>query len=344
MDKPYDFDPLFFGMFPSEATVTDPQQRIFLEVALEALEQVGYGGRHKSKSIGVFVGCEQSIYEEHFTNYRTYMELKNDLLNNKIFNNINDTERKVIMASILNVLQPAKMVPDAVAARVSHCIDLTGPSLTINSACSSSLSALHLACESIRTGDSQMPISGGVNLNLSPTPYVGLSRISALSKTGICYPFDGRADGMVLSEGSSAILLKPLVDAILDKDNIMAVIKGSAIDNDGHSQGITEGQAEAIRKAEAFSTEYALGVLLSRFDLKIYGMIAQGTGIAAAAVLTGLITLDQAIIDMNINDNQVESIITVFAKLYTLGSRYNPSKLFYVIEKKVPLPTYPFRY
>lgn len=103
------------------------------------------------------------------------------------------------------------------------------------------------------SGYSKMAIAGGVNLNLSPTPYVGLSRISALSSTGTCYPFDSRANGMVLSEGSSAVLLKPLEDAIRDKDNIMAVIKGSAINNDGHSQGITaprpQGQAEAIRKA-----------------------------------------------------------------------------------------------
>lgn len=261
IDKPYDFDPLFFGMSPSEAVVTDPQQRVFLEVAWEALQQAGYGGRYKSKSIGVFVGCEQSTYAEHFANYRTYMEIKKDLSSNKIFNNISNVERKVMMTSILNVLQPAKMVPDAVAgnslnevaARVSHCLDLTGPSLTINSACSSSLSALHLACESIKSGQSTMAIVGGVNLNLSPTPYVGLSRISALSKTGICYPFDSRANGMVLSEGSSAVILKPMEDAIRDKDNIMAVIKGSAINNDGHSQGITaprpQGQAEAIRKA-----------------------------------------------------------------------------------------------
>jgi len=261
IDKPYDFDPLFFGMSPSEAEVTDPQQRIFLEIASETLQQAGYGGRYGSKSIGVFVGCEQSTYAEHFANYRTYMEIKKELSSNRIFNNISNVERKAIITSILNVLQPAKMVPDAVAgnslnevaARVSHCLDLTGPSLTVNSACSSSLSALHLACESIRSGQSLMAIAGGVNLNLSPTPYVGLSRISALSSTGTCYPFDSRADGMVLSEGSSAVLLKPLEDAIRDKDNIMAVIKGSAINNDGHSQGITaprpQGQAQAIRKA-----------------------------------------------------------------------------------------------
>lgn len=105
----------------------------------------------------------------------------------------------------------------------------------------------------MRTGQSEMAIVGGVNLNLSPTPFIGLSRVTALSKKGVCYPFDSRADGMVLSEGASAVLLKPLENAMRDGDNILAVIKGSAMNNDGHSQGLTaprpQGQADAIRKA-----------------------------------------------------------------------------------------------
>ena len=261
IDNPYEFDPLFFGMSPSEATVTDPQQRIFLEIAWEVMQQAGYGGRYSTNNIGVFVGSEQNGYSEHFNNYRIYMELKDKLLKNQTFNNMESNEKNEIMSNILNVLKPAKMVPDAVAgnslnevaARVSHCLNLSGPSLTVNSACSSSLSALHLACESIRTGQCKMAIVGGVNLNTSPTPFIGLSRVQALSKTGVCYPFDDRADGMVLSEGASAILLKPLEDAIADNDNIMAVIKGSAMNNDGHSQGITaprpQGQADAVIKA-----------------------------------------------------------------------------------------------
>ncbi|CUU48522.1 type I polyketide synthase [Clostridium beijerinckii] len=261
IENPYEFDPLFFGMSPSEAAVTDPQQRIFLEIAWEVMQQAGYGGRYSTNNIGVFVGSEQNGYSEHFTNYRIYMELKDKLLKSQTFNNMNSNEKYEIMSNILNVLKPAKMVPDAVAgnslnevaARVSHCLNLSGPSLTVNSACSSSLSALHLACESIRTGQCKMAIVGGVNLNTSPTPFIGLSRVQALSKIGICYPFDDRADGMVLSEGASAILLKPLEDAIADNDNIMAVIKGSAMNNDGHSQGITaprpQGQADAVMRA-----------------------------------------------------------------------------------------------
>ena len=261
IDQPYEFDPLFFGLSPSEAAVTDPQQRIFLEIAWEALQQAGYGGRYNSNNVGVFVGCEQNNYAEHFANYRIYMELKNHLASNQSFNRISQSERNELLTSIVNVLRPAKMVPDAVAgnslnevaARVSHCLDIMGPSLTINTACSSSLAALHLACESLRSGQCRMAIAGGVNLNLTPTPFIGLSRVSALSSTGTCYPFDSRANGMVLSEGASTVLLKPLAAAKRDRDNILAVIKGSAINNDGHSQGLTaprpKGQADAIRKA-----------------------------------------------------------------------------------------------
>lgn len=261
IDKPYDFDPLLFGMSPNEAEATDPQQRIFLQIAWEALQQAGYGGKYKTNKIGVFVGCEQNTYMEHFSGYRTYMQLKNKLEKSESYKSMTYKERKDIMADIIQVLKPGKLVADAVAgsglneiaARVSHCLNLSGPSLIVNSACSSSLVALHMACESLKTGQADMALAGGVNLNLSATPFVSLSRVTALSPTGKCCPFDKRADGMVLSEGASVVLLKPLKYALKDNDNIFAVIKGSAINNDGHSQGITaprpQGQAEAIRNA-----------------------------------------------------------------------------------------------
>ncbi|OPX43969.1 erythronolide synthase, modules 5 and 6 [Ruminiclostridium hungatei] len=261
IDKPYDFDPLLFGMSPNEAEATDPQQRIFLQIAWEALQQAGYGGKYKSNKIGVFVGCEQNSYMEHFTGYRTYMLLKNKLEQSEAYKGMKPKERRELMTNILQVLNPGQLVADAVAgsglneiaARVSHCLNLSGPSLIVNSACSSSLVALHMACESLRTGQAEMALAGGVNLNMSATPFVSLSRVTALSPSGNCYPFDKRADGMVLSEGASAVLLKPLKYALEDNDNIFAVIKGSAINNDGHSQGITaprpQGQAEAIRNA-----------------------------------------------------------------------------------------------
>ncbi|QWU17696.1 Acyl transferase domain-containing protein [Paenibacillus sophorae] len=261
IDAPYDFDPLFFGMSPKEAEAADPQQRIFLQIAWEALQQGGYGGKYRTRKIGVFVGCEQNTYMEHFANYRSYMLIKNRLADSPAFSRMHPDDRREILAGISGVLEPARLVPDAVAgnglnevaARVSHCLNLTGPSLIVNSACSSSLVAIHMACESLRTGQSEMAIAGGVNLNLSPTPFVSLSRVTALSPTGVCYPFDKRANGMVLGEGAGAVLLKPLKAALRDGDHIHAVIKGSAINNDGRSQGITaprpQGQAEVIREA-----------------------------------------------------------------------------------------------
>ncbi|WP_010681245.1 type I polyketide synthase [Acetivibrio cellulolyticus] len=261
IDKPYDFDPMFFGMSPNEAEVTDPQQRLFLQIAWEALQQAGYGGKHRTSKIGIFVGCEQNTYMEHFAGYCSYMVIKDKLKNSEIFNNIDEKGRKEILSNIINVLKPANMVSDSVAgnslneiaARVSHCLNLTGPSLVVNSACSSSLVSLHMACESIRSGASEMAIAGGVSLNLSPSPFVGLSKVTALSPTGVCSPFDKNANGMVLAEGTSVVLLKPLKHALRDGDHIYAVIKGSAINNDGRSQGITapkpQGQAEAIRNA-----------------------------------------------------------------------------------------------
>ncbi|MFT8314181.1 MAG: SDR family NAD(P)-dependent oxidoreductase [Clostridium sp.] len=261
IDKAYDFDPVFFGISPKEAEAMDPQQRVFLEVAFEAIQEAGYGGKYRTENIGVFVGAEQNNYMEHFSNYRNYEILKDRFEKSQWFNRMPSKEKKDIINTLINVLKPAELRPDAVpgnglneiAARVSHCLNLMGPSLVINTACSSSLVALHMACESIKTKQSDMAIVGGVNLNLSSIPFISMSRLSAISPSGECRPFDKGADGMILSEGVSAIVIKPLQKALEDGDNIYATIKGSAINNDGHSQGITaprpQGQAKAVENA-----------------------------------------------------------------------------------------------
>ncbi|WP_148296454.1 SDR family NAD(P)-dependent oxidoreductase, partial [Alkalihalobacillus hemicellulosilyticus] len=261
IDHPYDFDPFFFGMSPNEAEVTDPQQRLFLEIAWEALQSAGYGNKHRTNKIGIFVGCEQNTYMEHFIGYRSYMILKEKLLQSNVYHSLNRSEKEELIDMMIQVLKPGELLPDVVAgnglnevaSRVSHYLNLTGPSMVVNTACSSSLVALHHACESLRTGQTEMAIAGGINLNLSPTPFASLSRVAALSSSGQCRPFDSEADGMVLSEGGSAVLLKPLEKAKEDNDYIYCVVKGSAINNDGRSKGITaprpQGQAEAIREA-----------------------------------------------------------------------------------------------
>ncbi|MBW4427779.1 MAG: SDR family oxidoreductase [Nostoc desertorum CM1-VF14] len=261
LERPYDFDALFFGISPREATAMDPQQRLFLEVAWQALQMAGYGGRYRTQDIGVFVGCGQNNYVEHFINYQQYAVLRKRLETSSWFSSLSPQDQQNLLGTLTNVLKPSEILPESaagnelngIAARVSHCLDFNGPSLSVNTACSSSLVALNIACESLRAGQTRMAIVGGVNLNLSPSPYTFLSKVKALSPDGKCYPFDRRAGGMVLGEGAGVVILKPLKDAIADGDYIHAVIKGVAVNNDGHSQGITapnpKGQAEAIRKA-----------------------------------------------------------------------------------------------
>lgn len=261
IDRPYDFDPLFFGISPNEAEMMDPQQRLFLEISWEALQQAGYGGRHRPDRIGVFVGSEQNGYMDRFAGYCAYRRIRSRMEKSAAFRKLSPAERDDVLRQIAGVLQPSELLPDAVAgnglneiaARVSHCFNLTGPSLVVNTACSSSLVALHMACEGLRSGQMDMALAGGVHLNLNAMPFISLSRLTALSPTGVCAPFDRRANGMVLSEGAGVVLLKPLEKALKDRDHIFAVIKGSAVNNDGRSQGITaprpQGQAEAIRAA-----------------------------------------------------------------------------------------------
>ena len=261
VDRPFDFDPMFFGISPKEATAIDPQQRLFLELSIQALQQAGYGGKYRPENIGVFVGCGQNTYIEHFTNYQYYEELRQRLQESSWFDNLPSQDRQHLLKTLSQVLQPGEILPESaagnevneLAARVSHCLNLKGPSMAVSTACSSSLVALHIACESLRSGQTGMAIVGGVNLNLSPSPFTFLRKAQALSLSGTCYPFDSRANGIVLGEGAGALIIKPLKQALADGDLIHAVIKGSAVNNDGHSQGITapnpKGQAEAIRQA-----------------------------------------------------------------------------------------------
>ena len=261
LDKPWDFDPLFFGISPREAQVMDPQQRLFMEVAWEALQQAGYGGEFRTRDIGIFVGCEHNHYGEQFLIYHRYEALRRRLVGAAWFEALPESARAEVLRNLAEVLNPSELEADAVAgnglneiaARMSHWLDLRGPSLAVNTACSSSLVALHLACDSVRSGESAMAIAGGAYLALNSTPFVFLSRVGALSPTGNCLPFDARADGMVIGEGVSAVVIKRLKDALRDGDPIHAVIKGSAVNNDGHSNGLIapnpRGQADAIRRA-----------------------------------------------------------------------------------------------
>lgn len=209
------FDATFFGISPREAEKMDPQHRLLLEVVWEALE---YGGiapsRLRESATGVFVGIGGVDYS------RIPVQLDNYY------------EQITAYSGTGNALSIA-------ANRISYTLDLRGPSLSIDTACSSSLVAAHLAIRSLRSRECDMAIVGGVNAILTPETTLAFSQAQMLSPDGKCRPFDHRANGYVRGEGCGALILKRLSDATSDQDNILAVIRGSAINQDGLTSGIT---------------------------------------------------------------------------------------------------------
>ncbi|MER5757254.1 type I polyketide synthase, partial [Streptomyces sp. NPDC002088] len=229
LDQVDEFDAAFFGISPREALDMDPQQRLVLELGWEVLENAGIvPERVRDSRTGVFVGA---IWDDYA-----------DLLGRRgpdgsTGHTVTGTHRSII------------------ANRVSYALGLHGPSLAVDAGQSSSLVAIHLACESLRAGESELAIAGGVNLNLLTESTVSTSKFGALSPTGRCHTFDARADGYVRGEGAGLVLLKPLEQAVRDGDRIQCVILGSAVTNDGRTNGLTvpsaEYQAEAVRRAQA---------------------------------------------------------------------------------------------
>jgi acyl transferase domain-containing protein/NAD(P)-dependent dehydrogenase (short-subunit alcohol dehydrogenase family) len=222
------FDPTFFNISPREAELIDPQERLLLEVVWEMLERAGYTRqrlqRLSDRRVGVFVGALWQPYESV---------------------GIEATRSG-------NVLGPSSLLY-SIANRVSYFLDLAGPSMAVDTACSSSLTALHLACQSIRSGESRFAIAAGVNLSLAASKYLFLAQNRFLSTDGRCRSYGAGGDGYVPGEGICAVLLKPLANAIEDADSILAVIKGSAINHGGRTNGYTvpspKAQANVIVQA-----------------------------------------------------------------------------------------------
>jgi 3-oxoacyl-(acyl-carrier-protein) synthase/acyl carrier protein len=209
-----EFDPLFFSISGREAEVTDPQQRLFLEEAYHALEDAGYAGvsANLAKKCGVFVGVEPGDY------LHVLMELGDRVQNSSVFQGNAE--------SIL-------------AARIAYFLDLKGPGIAINTACSSSLVGIHLACQSLINGECDLALAGGVRVLASEKAYWALGNMGMLSPDGQCKTFDEGADGFVPGEAVGVLVLKPLQLALESGDHIYAVIKGSAINQDGRTNGIT---------------------------------------------------------------------------------------------------------
>jgi acyl transferase domain-containing protein len=206
------FDPVLFGISPREAAEMDPQQRLLLEVAWEAIQDSGRAPESLAGSrTGVFAGICLSDFER--------LAMGNGLAINA--NTCTGAYRSVA------------------SGRISFLLDLRGPSLSIDTACSSSLVAIHTACQSLRCGESDLALAGGVNLHLLPEHYIGLARLAMLSPDGRCKTFDAAANGFVPSEGCGLVVLKRLSDALADGERIYAVIRGSAINQDGRTNSLT---------------------------------------------------------------------------------------------------------
>lgn len=225
LDEIDKFDYNFFGLSPKEASLMDPNQRLFLENAWKAIEDSGYGGEKiAGTNTGVYVGFGGEIH---------------------YYNLVKAFEPQFAASVISSNLAPI------IASRIAYILDLRGPSVLLDTACSSSLVALHMACQGLRNRECDLAIAGGVKIIFSPMKVSG--GIGIESSDGRTRAFDDSSDGTGWGEGVASVVLKPLAKALEDNDNIYAVIKGSAINQDGTSVGITapnpEAQEEVIVKA-----------------------------------------------------------------------------------------------
>ncbi|MHC3468731.1 type I polyketide synthase [Streptomyces sp. 7R007] len=220
LDDVRGFDAAFFRVSPREARSLDPQHRLFLEVAHEALEDAGATReRLRGSATGVFVGMNSSDHSQ------------------QVASRLQDVD---LYYGTGNSFAGA-------AGRLSYFLGLTGPSMAVDTACSSSLTAVHLAIQSLRSGESDLAVAGGVNVILSPVIPVSVSAGGALSPSGQCRTFDEAADGYLRGEGSGAVVLKRLSDALADGDRVYAVLPGSAVNQDGASSGLTVPNGTAQR-------------------------------------------------------------------------------------------------
>jgi acyl transferase domain-containing protein/SAM-dependent methyltransferase len=206
------FDAAFFGISPAEATTIDPQQRLLLELAWEAVENAGVGfDTLRAVRTGVYIGLSNSDYG------------------------------RAVLArhESINAYAATGAATSVAAGRVSYALDLTGPALVVDTACSASLASLHLACQALRLGECDAALVGGANLILTPEINLCFTKGHMMSAEDRCRTFDAGADGYVRSEGVVMFLVKRLRDAEADGDRILAIVRGSALNQDGRSSGLT---------------------------------------------------------------------------------------------------------
>ncbi|MGE3724902.1 MAG: beta-ketoacyl synthase N-terminal-like domain-containing protein, partial [Candidatus Sericytochromatia bacterium] len=220
------FDPDFFGVTPTEAASMDLQQRLMLELGVEALQDAGQASEGlRGKKVGVFIGVSSVDY----------------------------THTQLLSLDQVNMYTITGAATSVIANRLSYFFDFHGPSLVVDTACSSALTALHLALQSLRNGQAEMALVGGVNILLSPLLQQGFEEAQALAPDGKCKTFDAAADGMVRGEGAGLVVLKPLAQAQVDQDRIYAVIYGCGLSQDGQTNGLSApspaGQRRSLQAA-----------------------------------------------------------------------------------------------
>ena len=230
------FDAAFFGFSPRDASIMDPQHRHFLECAWEALESAGHPPQSFPGSIGVFAGSGMNAY----------------LIHNLLAN------RKLLASAGLFQLKQTGNDKDVLATRVSYQFDLRGPSINVQTACSTSLVATHLACQSLLNFECDMALAGGVTIEIPHGQGYTYREGEILSRDGHCRSFDAASSGTVFASGLGVVALRRLEDALEDHDHIHAVILGSAINNDGarkvgYLAPSVEGQAEVVAEALDFA-------------------------------------------------------------------------------------------
>ncbi|MEQ0559639.1 beta-ketoacyl synthase N-terminal-like domain-containing protein [Amycolatopsis sp. NEAU-NG30] len=230
----FDFDPGFFGYTRREAKLMDPQQRLMLEVAAELLDTIGYAGGAGDQAVGVFAGAAMNSYLANVVarscDLLTYDGIELMVANDK----------------------------DYLTTRISYKLDLTGPSVAVQTACSTSLVAVHVAAQSLIAGECDIALAGGVSVIANPYPGYVHGEGMMFSPDGRCRPFDVDADGTTFGDGVGLVALKRLAEAIEDGDRVLAVLKGSAVNNDGSAKiGYTapsvEGQRAVISEAHAIA-------------------------------------------------------------------------------------------
>ncbi|HLO48286.1 MAG TPA: polyketide synthase, partial [Kamptonema sp.] len=225
------FDAEFFGFSPKEAEILDPQHRLFIESAWEALENAGYNSETYQGSIGVYAGSETNTY----------------LLNN-IYPNFGLSDLQTLLGND----------KDYLSSRVSYKLNLKGPSVSVQTACSTSLVAIHIACQSLLNGECDISLAGGVTVRVPQKTGYLYQEEGIASPDGHCRSFDAKAQGSIFGSGVGVVVLKRLDDAIADGDSIHAIIKGSAINNDGalkagYTAPSPDGQSAVISEAQAIA-------------------------------------------------------------------------------------------